>query len=416
MSSEADVAIRIRGLGKRYRLGASRPSLAELAAQALGRAAADTLWALRDLDLDVAEGEVLGVIGRNGAGKTTLLKLLARITAPTAGRVVLRGRVASLLEVGTGFHPELSGRENVYLNGAILGLRRSEIRARFDDIVAFAEVERFLDTPVKRYSRGMFMRLAFAVAAHLDTEVLLVDEVLAVGDQRFQDRCTGRLREVAASGRTVLFVSHHMPVTERLCHRCVLLEGGRAVAVGPSPEVIARYAGAGLDTAHQWRCDDTTATGDAPARLRAVTLAADGHSPAGLVTSASRIALAIACEVRRETPALRLTVTVRDDRGEPVFLTAPIDAGAPEPTRQGHHAYHLELPVALLMPKRYTVDVALLVPRGWAEIREQVLRLDVQPAPSLANLGELLRPGVVQIQCRWSHRHRDPSDTGEEGG
>src|SRR6266550_3052209 len=184
----------------------------------------EEFWALRNVSFEVQEGEVLGIIGRNGAGKSTLLKILSRITEPTEGRVTLRGRVASLLEVGTGFHPELSGRENIYLNGALLGMSRSEIRARFDEIVDFADGERFLDTPVKRYSAGMYTRLAFAVAAHLEPEILVVDEVLAVGDAAFQQKCLGKMGDVAKAGRTVLFVSHNMGAISRLCQRCILLD------------------------------------------------------------------------------------------------------------------------------------------------------------------------------------------------
>jgi lipopolysaccharide transport system ATP-binding protein len=190
---------------------------------------------------EVKRGDVLGVIGRNGAGKSTLLKILSRITEPTTGRVTIDGRLASLLEVGTGFHPELSGRENIYLNGAILGMSRKEIRRKFDEIVAFAEIEKFLDTPVKRYSSGMYVRLAFAVAAHLEPEILVVDEVLAVGDTAFQKKCLGKMNEVASSGRTVLFVSHNMPTIAHLCNRAIFLEHGRVRADGPTSEMIALY-------------------------------------------------------------------------------------------------------------------------------------------------------------------------------
>lgn len=218
----------VRRLWRRYRWGTRFDS--------------EDFWALRDASFSVERGEVIGIIGRNGAGKSTLLKILSRITEPTTGKITLRGRVASLLEVGTGFHPDLTGRENVYLNGAILGMSRAEIRAKFDEIVAFAEVERFLDTPVKRYSSGMYVRLAFAVAAHLDPEILIVDEVLAVGDQRFQEKCLGKIRNVArTAGRTVLFVSHNLKSVEQLCHRVVHLEAGRVRGVGLATEMVAEY-------------------------------------------------------------------------------------------------------------------------------------------------------------------------------
>jgi lipopolysaccharide transport system ATP-binding protein len=198
-------------------------------------------WALRDVSFAIRPGEVVGIVGRNGAGKSTLLKVLSRITKPTTGRVALRGRVGSLLEVGTGFHPELTGRENIYLNGAILGMKRREIARKFDSIVAFAEIEQFLDTPVKRYSSGMYVRLAFAVAAHLEPEILIVDEVLAVGDMAFQRKCTGRMREVGQSGCTVLFVSHDMAAVESLCTRALLLDGGRLVREGAVPDIVGEY-------------------------------------------------------------------------------------------------------------------------------------------------------------------------------
>ena len=202
----------------------------------------EEFWALKDVSFEVRRAEVLGIVGRNGAGKSTLLKILSRITEPSAGKITIRGRVASLLEVGTGFHPELSGRENIYLNGAILGLSRREIRAKFDEIVSFSEVERFLDTPVKRYSSGMYVRLAFAVAAHLEPEILIVDEVLSVGDAEFQQRCLGKMKQVADSeGRTVILVSHNMPSVQQLCTHGIMLEGGGIVKVGNAHEVITHY-------------------------------------------------------------------------------------------------------------------------------------------------------------------------------
>jgi lipopolysaccharide transport system ATP-binding protein len=224
--------------------------------------------ALRDVSFEVAAGEVLGIIGRNGAGKSTLLKVIARITEPTSGRIDLYGRVASLLEVGTGFHPELTGRENIQLNGAILGMSRVEIRKKFDEIVAFSEIEQFIDTPVKRYSSGMYLRLAFAVAAHLDPEILLVDEVLAVGDARFQRKCLDKMEDVRQAGRTVIFVSHNMPAITRLCPRTILIENGTVAFDGPSAEAVNMYLGSGTRTnaAREWN-DLTTAPGNEIVRL-----------------------------------------------------------------------------------------------------------------------------------------------------
>ena len=247
-------AIEVQGLSKRYELRHERApratTLAEAVSQGLrtrrrtGRSEGEgreDFWALRDVSFQVRQGERLGIVGRNGAGKSTLLKVLSRIVEPTRGRVSMRGRVASLLEVGTGFHPELSGRENIYLNGAILGMSRSEIRRRFDEIVAFSEVERFLDTPVKRYSSGMYVRLAFSVAAHLEPEILIVDEVLAVGDQEFQKKCLGKLQDVGQDGRTVIFVSHNLAAINQLCSSGVLLEGGRVSEAGPISGVVSAY-------------------------------------------------------------------------------------------------------------------------------------------------------------------------------
>src|SRR5437867_2163685 len=208
----------------------------------------EDIWALRDVNFEIRQGEVVGIIGRNGSGKSTLLKILSRITEPTEGRVSIRGRIASLLEVGTGFHPELTGRENVYLNGAILGMSRAEISRKFDGIVAFAEIEKFLDTPVKRYSSGMYVRLAFAVAAYLEPEILVVDEVLAVGDAQFQKKCLDKMQDVGRQGRTVFFVSHNMPAVTRLCPRAILLDEGRILRDGTSHEIVSMYLRSGLGT------------------------------------------------------------------------------------------------------------------------------------------------------------------------
>lgn len=253
----SEAVIHVRGLGKRYRVGERErySALRDVIARAFTapfkrtpRRPVDYLWALRDIDLDVEQGEVVGLIGRNGAGKTTMLKLLSRITRPTAGFAEIRGRVGSLLEVGTGFHPELTGRENVYLSGAILGMKKREIDLKFDAIVAFAEVERFLDTPLKHYSSGMQMRLAFAVAAHLEPEILLVDEVLAVGDLEFQKKCLGKMQEVSRSGRTIVFVSHQMNQVRRLCDRVLWFDAGQIKDSGPTSSIVAEYESAGLRT------------------------------------------------------------------------------------------------------------------------------------------------------------------------
>lgn len=272
---DPDVVISAEGIGKRYRLGQSSPyatlrdalSGAARRARRSGTAPEKDLWALKDVSFEVRRGEALGIIGRNGAGKSTLLKILSRITDPTVGYVDLRGRVGSLLEVGTGFHPELTGRENIFLNGAILGLSRRDIAGLFDEIVAFAEIDRFIDTPVKRYSSGMYTRLAFAVAAHLQPEILIVDEVLAVGDLSFQAKCLGKMDEVSRHGRTILFVSHSMQSIQTLCQRALLLEHGQIEREGNATDVVAEYrrrtakrAGKGLPLAER---TDRAGTGEA---------------------------------------------------------------------------------------------------------------------------------------------------------
>jgi lipopolysaccharide transport system ATP-binding protein len=277
MSSSA-LAVAARGLGKAYSITHNAPrhtTIREVIVarfrHPLRRVNRETFWALQDATFDVRRGEVLGVIGRNGAGKSTLLKILSRITEPTRGEAHVYGRVGTLLEVGTGFHPELTGRENIYLNGAILGMTRREIARRFGEIVDFAEVERFLDTPVKRYSSGMYVRLAFAVAAHLRPEILLVDEVLAVGDASFQKKCLGKMEDVAREGRTVLFVSHDMAAVTRLCPTTLLLNEGRVLESGPTHEVVSTYLKSGLGTksVRQW-ADRRRAPGNDVARLRGV--------------------------------------------------------------------------------------------------------------------------------------------------
>src|ERR1051325_564791 len=291
--------VRVENLCKQYRLGAKGPAYETLRESIVGAVRApfkrlggsngtgnrETIWALKDVSFEVAPGEVVGIIGSNGAGKSTLLKTLSRITEPTKGRVELYGRLASLLEVGTGFHPELTGRENIYLNGAILGMRKVEIDRKFGEIVASAELEKFLDTPVKHYSSGMYMRLAFAVASHLEPEILLVDEVLAVGDAAFQKKCLGKMGEVAKQGRTVLFVSHNLTAVKSLCRRTFWLDQGQIVDNGATEKVVLNYIQSGTQTKMERHWDDPqSAPGGSEARLQQISVTPLSEDPEQPIT------------------------------------------------------------------------------------------------------------------------------------
>jgi lipopolysaccharide transport system ATP-binding protein len=320
---DQDVAIRIEGLGKRYRLGEDRP-LARLLRPLRDRAATNEHWALRDVSFDVARGEAVGIVGRNGAGKSTLLKILARITEPTTGSATIHGRVGSLLEVGTGFHPELTGRENVRLNGAILGLRKQEIDARFDEIVEFSGVSRFLDTPVKRYSSGMRVRLAFAVAAHLEPEILIVDEVLAVGDAEFQSRCLGKMSDVAGHGRTVLFVSHNLAALRALCTRAVWLEHGAVRACGAVSPVVDAYLAESHRRADAPVDERSDRGGNGELRFTRVALRAGvraSESARPMAGTPLEIGLGYTAAHAGPLKNVRIAVLVLDSLGSRVFAT-----------------------------------------------------------------------------------------------
>ena len=301
----SNTAVSVTGLSKRYRLGmthAQDGSLAGALTRGLRRLIGgqpaspqthDTLWALRDVSFEIKKGEVFGVIGTNGSGKSTLLKILSRVTEPTKGRALIHGRFCGLLEVGTGFHPELTGRDNVFMSGAILGMKRQEIARKFDEIVAFAEVEQFIDTPVKHYSSGMYVRLGFSVLAHMDPDILIVDEVLAVGDVRFQKKCMGKMEDVGQHGRTVILVSHDMPAITRMCSRAILLNKGEIVQAGPAHEVVNHYLHAGhIQPAVEW-LDPTQAPGNDVVRLRAVRVRAES----GIITDRFDIRKPIDLEV-----------------------------------------------------------------------------------------------------------------------
>jgi len=325
----ADIAIRASGLGKRYRLGATHGGQYRTLREAIANAFRkrpessqpprdEMLWALEDVSFEVSRGEVLGIIGGNGAGKTTLLKILSRITAPTTGQVELEGRVASLLEVGTGFHPELTGRENILLNGAILGMKKTEIIRKFDEIVCFSGVERFLDTPVKRYSSGMYVRLAFAVAAHLEPEILLVDEVLAVGDVEFQRKCLGKMDEVAHGGRTILFVSHNMSSMLRLCSRGILLDQGRIAVDGPIGPCIEAYMARHRVCPDLSELDNVSREGSGAIRVSALRVVGD-EGVALRPRTGARFELQLKFAGEATAPDLNVGVGVDDLRGERVL-------------------------------------------------------------------------------------------------
>jgi lipopolysaccharide transport system ATP-binding protein len=344
MSSPA--AISIEGLGKCYRIGLQqrRPArLGQAVRQTLlapfqylrtrlrEASEAETLWALRDISFEVRPGEVLGVIGRNGAGKSTLLRILSRITDPSVGRAVVRGRLNALLEVGTGFHPELTGRENIFMNAALHGMRQADVRRSFDEIVEFAEIARFIDTPVKRYSSGMYMRLAFAVAAHLEPDILVVDEVLAVGDFEFQKKCLGKMQDVAGSGRTILFVSHNMEAVQRLCHRCVLLEGGRVRMIGDTRPVVEAYFGPGQTARHEKVWPEAERPGDDIVRLSAVRCRNAAGQSCGQFTVGEAVHLELEYEVRGAGACLDRTFFLYHESGALAFVTRPdyaMDRGA----------------------------------------------------------------------------------------
>jgi lipopolysaccharide transport system ATP-binding protein len=364
-------AINVKDIGKTYRIGARLEKYRTLR-DSLSRAIAAPYRALRDklspgscrrsrksqeifqalenVSFQVAQGEIVGIIGRNGAGKSTLLKILSRITDPDQGSIEYFGRISSLLEVGTGFHMELTGRENVYLNGAILGMRKNEIDRKFDEIVDFAEMDRFIDTPVKHYSSGMQLRLAFAVAAHLEPEILLIDEVLAVGDARFQKKCLSKMEDVGQHGRTVLFVSHNMPAVTRLCKRCLLLESGRLVKDGPAHEVVGAYlhADAGTTAAREWSDAATAPAGDI-ARLRAVRVRDHEGQVCEAIDIRKPVSIEMTFEVNRDGAVLLPFFQFYNDEGTMAFEVNDLDPswrGRPRP--EGEYKSIVRIPGNLL--------------------------------------------------------------------
>jgi lipopolysaccharide transport system ATP-binding protein len=376
------------------------------------RSAKEDFWALRDISFEVQRGEILGLIGHNGAGKSTLLKLLSRITRPTTGRIELGGRVGSLLEVGTGFHPELTGRDNIFLNGTILGMRRTEIVSKFDEIVDFSGVEKFIDTPVKRYSSGMYVRLAFAVAAHLTPEILLIDEVLAVGDAEFQRKCLGKMGEVSRAGRTVIFISHNITAIESLCDRCLLLESGTMAANGETNEVIAGYlarivpqeSGRVSLMNHQGR------TGRSDHSMTSVTLAADDAEPASAIRMGGRLAVKVGFDCgSRVSP--KLQISIKNSNGVLIFSCNNFMGG-----------YHFEERIASgtiscivndlpLVPGVYSIDLRFGDGLLDSDIVHDAISLEVLPA-DVFGTGLLPNPGMGVIYWPASFAVTDGSESG----
>lgn len=378
----SDVAIRVEGVGKMYRIGGTqeryrtlRDSITDALAAPFKRAYSllrgqpygaagleETIWALKNVSFEVKQGEVLGIIGRNGAGKSTLLKILSRITEPTEGYIDVFGRVGALLEVGTGFHPELTGRENIYLNGAILGMSRLEIERKFDEIVAFAEVEKFIDTPVKHYSSGMGLRLGFAVAAHLEPEILIVDEVLAVGDAAFQKKCLGKMSDVASKGRTVLFVSHNMQAVQNLCERAILLEHGALIYSGETSDVVQHYLGHSLQNrlSVQWDLDNAPGNDKAKLLNASVQLANPEHDSSVFTVDDDLLLEFEFYTLMDGENNLDVSFHLQDERGILVF-TASSSRSWTKSFGNGFIKATCRIPGQLLNQGTYTISRLLLV-------------------------------------------------------
>ncbi|MBM3143721.1 MAG: ABC transporter ATP-binding protein [Chloroflexi bacterium] len=419
-----DLAIRVNDLGKQYRIGLAperyktlRDSIVDVVTWPLqrirrglapsGEDYADTIWALRDVSFEVEQGKVLGVIGRNGAGKSTLLKILSRVTEPTEGEVEIRGRVGSLLEVGTGFHPELTGRENIYLNGAILGMKRSEIDGKFDEIVDFSGVEQFIDTPVKRYSSGMYLRLAFAVAAHLEPEILVVDEVLAVGDAEFQRKCLGKMSDVAQEGRTVLFVSHDMSAILRLTEEAIVLDDGQLVYRAPTVAAVDYYMVSGFSEAGErvWD-DDEIPESAAPFHPLAMRVCNSNGQNVDVVRSTEPISLEVEYQLAEPIHGLRVGLYLMSARGE--YVLTSFDTDEPEQYNNygvrpaGHFLSRCTIPPDLLNEGRYTVGVnasSFRVKRYFMDERALTFTVDGMGAPG--KQWAETRMGLVRPRLNW---------------
>ena len=404
-------AIRVDNISKRYRVGTG-PKVASTLTETLTRAArrlvrrtppdpAGEFWALQDVSFDVDPGEVVGVIGHNGAGKSTLLTVLSRIVEPTSGRAEVRGRLGSLLEVGTGFHPELTGRENVFMNGSLLGMSRREIARKFDVIAAFSGVEQFLDTPVKRYSSGMSVRLAFAVAAHLEPEILIIDEVLAVGDATFQRRCIDRMTELAQSGRTILFVSHNMQLIPLLCRRAVLLKRGRVERVGPSGDVTREYLAGLVEGARSGDLADKPRTGNGKARFARAWLADDAGLPIVQFTSGDDLVVRMEIESTVAVPEAAIAVVIVTQHGNRVVTSWTKEAGFRASLRPGRQALECRFKAATFRPG-HTVLAHLWLSDGEVlDSVENAVVVDVGRAAHQDHLSPDEQQGVVVFDNEW---------------
>jgi lipopolysaccharide transport system ATP-binding protein len=413
-------AVEAHGLSKQYSIGQLQPAygtLRDSIVHSVRRLRTghlheppETIWALRDVSFDAQEGEVLGVIGPNGAGKSTLLKILSRITTPTTGRAEIRGRVGSLLEVGTGFHPELTGRENIFLNGSIIGMTRSEISRNFDTIVEFSGIEKFIDTPVKRYSSGMFVRLAFSVAAHFEPEVMIVDEVLAVGDADFQRRSLGRMESIGDSGRTVLFVSHNLQGILQLCDRTILLQNGEIARYGPTPDVVSYYEQQTLGTGPEFVWDDPeTAPGNEVARLQYVRVVGEDGESGSTVDVRRPIGIEIGFRVLQHDRPIVPKIKLFDQHGAIAFNAMDVSPRWHDPTAPGEYVATAWIPANLLNEGRHVVDADIvtvaspkLIPHASAR---QVVAFHVyDPAEGDSARGEFQGQwrGVVRPLLEWT--------------
>lgn len=403
----SDVVVSAHQVGKKYRLGAFdtaytvlRERLADAIRSGFKRKpeTADEFWALREASFTIQKGEVVGLIGRNGAGKSTLLKILSQITEPTEGEVHLWGKVASLLEVGVGFHSELSGRENVFLNGAILGMSRAEIRRKFDEIVAFADIGQFLDTPVKRYSSGMYVRLAFAVAAHLEPDILIVDEVLAVGDAAFQQKCLGKMQNFSREGRAVILVSHNMATISSMCDRVIWLDAGQIKEIGPATNVVRQYLSQNITNALTWTPRHESGN---QFRYHAVSVTTpDTDQGVDAFPADEAIDVVFDFSVLQPLPAGRIALRVSSDQGSLVFTSASTDQmnQLNAAWRMGRQRLRCRIPGNFLAPGRYLISVT--EPAGdYEHFRPNIISFNVSEQNSLAARDG--RPGVVAPILEW---------------